>query len=159
VTAQPVEGLAPQSLLAARPFLRLVRNPVRKAPKMPFVLLVVGILGFGLVGLLLLNTQRAQASFRLGDLQQRGATLQDQEQALQRLVEQDQDPASLASRATALGMVPDATAGYLAPDGRVVGPVVKGAAVPAPGAAAVDGVVVAAPPKPTAKTPSSVTSR
>jgi hypothetical protein len=126
---------------------------------MPFVLLVVSILAFGLIGLLLLNTQRAQASFRLSDLQKQGATLQDQEQALQRLVERDQDPASLAARATALGMVPDATAGYLGPDGTVVGPVVKGAAVPAPGSAAVDGVVVATPPKPAAKAPSAGSSR
>lgn len=121
---------------------------------MPFALLVVGILGLGLVGLLLLNTQRAQASFRLSDLQQQGANLQDQEQTLQRLVEHDQDPASLAARATAIGMVPDPTAGYLAPDGSVIGPAVKGAAVPAPGSKAVDGVVVGKNPPPAAKAPS-----
>lgn len=129
---------------------------------MPFVLLVVGILGLGLVGLLLLSTQRAQASFRLADLHQQGAALQDQEQALQRLVEQDQDPATLAARATALGMVPDVTSGYLAPNGTVVGPVQKGVPAPAPGAKAVDGVVVATPAKPatkTAVTPSGGSSR
>lgn len=151
MTAEPLEALAPRTAPGRRPFLRLVRNPVRKAPRMPFVLLVVGILGFGLVGLLLLSTQRAQASFRLADLQKQGAGLQDQEQALQRLVERDQDPAALAGRATALGMVPDPTAGYLAPGGVVLGPVEKGAAVPAAGAPAVDGIVVATPPKPAPK--------
>lgn len=159
MTAQPLEAPLPQAAPGHRPFLRLVRNPVRKAPKMPFVLLVVGILGFGLVGLLLLSTQRAQASFRLADLQKQGATLQDQEQALQRLVEHDQDPGTLAARATALGMVPDPTAGFLSPDGTVLGPVEKGAAVPAAGASAVDGVVIATPPKPAAKTPSQGSAR
>lgn len=159
MTAEPLEVLAPRSFPGRRPFLRLVRNPIRKAPKMPFVLVIVAILGFGLVGLLLLSTQRAQASFRLGDLQNQAATLQDQEQALQRLVEHDQDPASLAARATELGMVPDTTAGYLTADGSVVGPIVKGAAVPAPGAAAVDGVVVAGPPAPAATTSGPVSAR
>lgn len=159
MTAQPVGSLAPQAVPSRRPFLRLVRVPARKAAKMPFVLLVAAILGLGLVGLLLLNTQRAQASFRLTDLQRQSAGLQDQEQTLQRVVEHDQDPAALAARATALGMVPDPTAGYLAPDGSVVGPVDKGAPVPAAGAKPVDGVVVATPPKPAAKAPSAGGSR
>ena len=159
MTAEPLQAPAPQPVPGHHPFLRLVRNPVRKAPKMPFVLLVVGILGFGLVGLLLLSTQRAQASFRMADLQKQGATLQDQEQALQRLVERDQDPATLSARATALGMVPDPTAGYLSPDGTVLGPVQQGVAVPAAGAPAVDGVVVATAPKPPAKAASPGASR
>lgn len=148
MTAQPLETPVPQGLSERRPFLRLVRAPRRKAAKMPFVLLVAAILALGLVGLLLLNMQRAQASFRLTDLQQQGAALQDQEQALQRAVEHDQDPAALAARATALGMVPDLTAGYVTPGGTVVGPVMAGAPVPAAGAKAVDGVVVAGQPAP-----------
>ncbi|MGH3745483.1 MAG: hypothetical protein ACRDTP_11540 [Mycobacteriales bacterium] len=150
MTAQPLETLAPPAVPSRRPLLRLVRTPARKAARMPFVLLVVGILGLGLVGLLLLNTQRAQASFRLTDLQHQSAGLQDQEQALQRVVERDQDPAALAARATALGMVPDTTAGYLAPDGSVVGPLPPGASAPVPGAKGVDGVVVAKAPSPKA---------
>lgn len=148
MTAQPLEAPAPQRVSARRPLLRLVRTPARKAARMPFVLLVVAILGIGLVGLLLLNTERAQASFRLSDLQSQSDSLQDQVQALQRVVEHDQDPASLAARATALGMVPDPTAGYLAPDGSVIGPVQNGTPVPGPGAKAVDGVVVAVPSAP-----------
>lgn len=159
MTAQPLEAPAAQGAPARRPLLRLVRMPARRAARMPFVLLVVAILGVGLVGLLLLNTERAQASFRMADLQHQSDTLQDQVQALQRVVERDQDPAALAARATALGMVPDPTAGYLAPDGSVVGPVQNGAPVPGPGAKGVDGVVVAAPPGSAAHGSSAVAGR
>jgi hypothetical protein len=129
-----------------------VRSPVRKAPKLPFVAVVVLLLSAGLVGLLLLSMQRGQASFRQSSLATSDATLSDQVQALQREVEQDQDPSVLASRAAALGMVPESSAGYLGSSGQILGKVPTGAPVPAAGETAAGGVVVATAPVTTTPT-------
>lgn len=159
MTAQPLESPAPQHVSARRPFLRIVRNAGRPAPWLPFVLLVVAILGVGLAGVLFLSTQRAQASFRLSQLARSTAALQDQQQSLQRQVEHDQDPATLAGRAAALGMVPGLTEGYLAPDGKVIGPVPAGAPVPAPKASAAGGIVVAGSAPPPSDPPAAETGQ
>lgn len=128
-----------------RPALRLVRQPLRAAPKLPFVALVVLLLSAGLMGLLLLSMQRAQAAFAQGALATRNAALSDQLQALQRQVEQDTNPAVLAGRARALGMVPEPGAGFVGAGGTVLGAVPKGAPVPTPGAVGRAGIVVAGP--------------
>lgn len=143
-----VRAVAPQPYPSdrwRRPALRLVRQPLRHAPRLPFVALVVVLLSAGLVGLLLLSMQRAQASFSQSALATRNAALADQLQALQRQVERDSNPAVLATRARALGMVPEASAGYVGPGGRILGPVPSGAPRPAPAASPRAGVVVARP--------------
>ena len=120
----------PQPRPAARPsYLRLVTTRRSQAAKAPFVAVVVGILAVGLLGLLLLNTVLAQDAFQLHALQLQSHVLADQEQALQRDVERLQSPASLAQRATALGMVQGGPPAFLRlSDGKVLG-------APAPGVA------------------------
>ena len=46
-----------------------------RAPRMPFILLLVGLLGGALVSLLVISTTLAQGSFRITSLQQQNAEL------------------------------------------------------------------------------------
>ena len=100
---QPVpgggRGAAPVPLRAA-----VARQRVRS--RTPFVLLLIGLLGGGLVCLLLINTTLAQGSFQITAMQHKNAGLAQQEQALQQQITQEQSPASIAARARQLGMRP-----------------------------------------------------
>jgi len=78
----------------------------RTRPRTPFVLLLVGLLGGGLVCLLLINTTLAEGSFQITAMQHKNADLAQQEQALQQQIVREQSPASIAARARQLGMRP-----------------------------------------------------
>ena len=91
---------------AFRPGLRLLPGGRTGAPRAPFVVLVLLVLGAGLVGLLLLNTNLQQSSFELRDLEQETRLLRDRHAELTRQVAQLAAPEELASRADALDMVP-----------------------------------------------------
>jgi hypothetical protein len=98
-----------------------VPAPATSARRLPFVLLVVGLLGAGLLVLLLLNTLSAQGAFEVAHLQHRSSQLTDREQALRSEVAQQQSAASLARRARLMGMVPAGTPTVTRlPDGRAV---------------------------------------
>jgi hypothetical protein len=102
--------------------LRVVPPPGLRAPRAPFVVVVVAILAAGLVGLLLLNTALAQGSFRVHDLQRQTAAMQDREQQLQIAVDAADNPARLAAAAHGLGLVAAQDPGFLRlSDGRVLG--------------------------------------
>jgi predicted carbohydrate-binding protein with CBM5 and CBM33 domain len=104
-----------------RPHLRLVPTAAPSASRLPFVLLVIGLLGAGLLGLLLVNTASAQGSFQVSRLQDRSQQLTDQEQALHARIANQQSAASLTRRAKAMGMVPaQAPTVVHLPDGRNV---------------------------------------
>ncbi|MCZ7460876.1 septum formation initiator family protein [Streptomyces sp. WMMC940] len=91
------------------------------AARTPFVLLVVVLLGGGLITLLLLNTSLNEGSFRLSELRKKTTELTDQEQALQRDVDERSAPDALERRARELGMVPGGNPAFLDPDGTVRG--------------------------------------
>ncbi|MEU8531296.1 septum formation initiator [Streptomyces sp. NPDC048629] len=91
------------------------------AARTPFVLLVVVLLGGGLITLLLLNSALNQGSFKLRDLKSRTTELTDEEQALQRDVDDYSAPDALERRARELGMVPGGSPAFLDPDGKVRG--------------------------------------
>ncbi|MEU8690833.1 septum formation initiator family protein [Streptomyces sp. NPDC048665] len=110
---------------------RLIPAGRARAARTPFVLLVVLLLGGGLIGLLVLNSALSEGSFKLADLQKRTKSLTDEEQALQRDIDDYSSPDALQRRARELGMVPGGDPAFLGPDGRVRG--VPGAA---PGSAA-----------------------
>jgi hypothetical protein len=78
----------------------------RVRSRTPFVLLLIGLLGGGLVCLLLINTTLAQGAFQIQAMQQKNAALLQQEQALQQQTTQQESPASIAARARELGMQP-----------------------------------------------------
>lgn len=148
---------------AGRPaYLRLVTARRSQAAKAPFVVVVVGILAAGLLGLLVLNTVLAQDAFALHTLQVQGRTLADQEQALQRDVERLQSAASLAQRASDLGMVPGGPPAFLRlSDGKVLGAPEPGrapAASIAPTAAPTAAPATQTPTQPATKTTPAATS-
>jgi hypothetical protein len=71
---------------------------------MPFVLLVLVLLGGGLICLLVINTTLGATSFRISRLQSSGAALATQAQNLQQQIAAEQSPAQIARRAYQLGM-------------------------------------------------------
>jgi hypothetical protein len=118
-------GASPEARRApARP-RRPLQVVVPSAPtprRTPFVGVVVGVLGLGLLGLLALNTALAQGAFHQHDLERQLAVLQDDEQALQQRVAALAAPHRLASEAHALGMVATVDPAFLrASDGAVLG--------------------------------------
>ncbi len=97
----PAAGPAPQPAARGQAAAR-----AQGRPRTPFVLLLVGLLGGGLVCLLLINTTLAQGSFQITAMQQQNASLTQQVQALQQQTTQQESPASIAARARQLGMQP-----------------------------------------------------
>ncbi|MFI6683589.1 cell division protein FtsL [Streptomyces sp. NPDC050485] len=96
------------------------------AARTPFVLLVVTLLGGGLITLLVLNSALNAGSFQLSEYRRQTTQLTDEQQALQRDVDDLSAPDALARRAGDLGMVPGGSPVFLGPDGTVKG--VPGAA-------------------------------
>ncbi|MCZ0979333.1 septum formation initiator family protein [Streptomyces diastatochromogenes] len=100
---------------------RLMPSGPSSAARTPFVLLVVVLLGGGLISLLLLNSALNQGSFKLNELKNKTTELTDEEQALQRDVDDYAAPDALERRARRLGMVPGGSPAFLGPDGKVLG--------------------------------------
>ena len=75
-----------------------------RSSRTPFVFLVVGLLGGGLLCLLLINTILDTGSYRITQLQQGNATLVQQTQELQARIAQEESPTVLAAKARQLGM-------------------------------------------------------
>ena len=71
---------------------------------MPFVLLVLALLGGSLICLLVINTTLGAASFRISQLQKTGAGLTTQLQSLRQRVAAEEAPAAIARQAYQLGM-------------------------------------------------------
>ncbi|MFF0476175.1 septum formation initiator family protein [Streptomyces sp. NPDC004284] len=112
---------------------RLMPSGPSSAARTPFVLLVVVLLGGGLISLLLLNSALNQGSFKLNELKNKTTELTDEEQALQRDVDDYAAPDALERRARELGMVPGGSPAFLGPDGKVLGePSVAVAPEPSP---------------------------
>jgi hypothetical protein len=100
---------------------RLLPPGPGQAARTPFVLLVVVLLGGGLICLLMLNSALNEGSFRLNDLKKQTTELTDEEQQLQRDVDDRSAPGALERRARELGMVPGGSPAFLDPDGKVRG--------------------------------------
>jgi hypothetical protein len=102
--------------------LRLVRPVRSRARKAPFVVVVMTVLTIGLVGLIIMSTVLQAQSFEAARLDRQAATLQTQQQSIGREVDRLQSPANVASRAIAIGMVPNANPAFLRlSDGKVLG--------------------------------------
>ena len=84
-----------------------------RSPRMPFILLLVGLLGGALVCLLVISTTLAQGAFRITNLQQQNADLARQEQTLTNEVAQAGNPAVIAREAELLGMRPNPRLGFI----------------------------------------------
>ncbi|MFD9412671.1 hypothetical protein ACFWBN_37490 [Streptomyces sp. NPDC059989] len=92
-----------------------------QAARMPFVLLVVALLGGGLISLLLLNSALNEGSFQLTRLKKETTALTDEQQALQRDVDAYSAPDALQRRAQELGLVPGGSPVFIGPDGKITG--------------------------------------
>ena len=88
-------------------------RPRARSPRMPFILLLVGLLGGALISLLVISTTLAQGAFRVTSLQQQNANLARQEQALTNEVAQAGNPAVIAQEAGQLGMRPNPKLGFI----------------------------------------------
>jgi hypothetical protein len=88
-------------------------RPGSRAPRMPFILLLVGLLGGALVSLLVISTTLAQGSFHITKLQEQNANLARQKQILTDQVAQAENPAVIAQKAEDLGMRPNPHLGFL----------------------------------------------
>ena len=113
--------LRPGAPTVARARLRVVPLRRTRAPKVPFVALVSLLLVGGVVGLLMFNTSMQQASFAATALQAEATALDNRQQTLEMELEQMRDPQRVAQAAQRMGMVIPADAGYVQPDGTVVG--------------------------------------
>jgi hypothetical protein len=111
---------APRRPRAART-ARTARTAPKHAPRMPFAVLVVGLVVGGLCMLLALNTASAANELRRHDLAATDQSVADQVVALHNEVAQSAAPANLASAAAQLGMVPDDNPAFLQieSDGRI----------------------------------------
>jgi hypothetical protein len=88
-------------------------GPRARSPRMPFILLLVGLLGGALVSLLVISTTLAQGTFRITNLQEQNANLARQEQTLTNEVAQAENPAVIAKEARQLGMRPNPRLGFV----------------------------------------------
>ncbi len=88
-------------------------RPRSRSPRMPFILLLVGLLGGALVSLLVISTTLAQGAFQITNLQQQNANLARQEQTLTNEVAQAANPAVIAKEAGQLGMRPNPHLGFI----------------------------------------------
>lgn len=97
-----------------RPGLSVLRVPARStAPRGPFVVLLLVLMGAGLLSLLLLNTALMENSFHADELERQSTELTRQEQQLSLQLDEQSDPGQLAARANQLGMVPGGVPEYL----------------------------------------------
>ena len=131
---------------------------------LPFVAVVLVLLGLGLVGLLMLNTALNKGAFSLRQENREATELTQQDQQYQQDLSRLSEPGALASRAQQLGLVPDGNPAFLDPrSGAVLGaptPAPTPTPVPATAAGEVAAVVPNTPPPSgtaTASTPGSAT--
>jgi hypothetical protein len=102
--------------------LRLVAPVANRARRTPFVVVLLGLIGSGLVGLILISTAMQAQTFELAELTAEARELETAQEALQREVSELESPENLGPRAVAYGMVPSETPVYLQlSDGTVKG--------------------------------------
>ncbi|MFE4370007.1 septum formation initiator family protein [Streptomyces sp. NPDC056835] len=161
-----MSGPAKQLRGRAARLAQLMPSGSSSAARTPFVLLVVLLLGGGLITLLLLNSSLNEGSFQLSELKKKTTDLTDEEQALQRDVDDRSAPNALERRARELGMVPGGSPAFLNPDGTVRGVPAAGATPSAQPSAQSQGQpspMEEAPPSaflpPSPSTSSSITAR
>ena len=125
---------------APRPVLTAV--PTAAPTHGGMLVVCAGLLLAGLLGVLLLNMNLAEGSFRVHELQRAAGELSEAEAALEQEITAISSPASLASAASRMGMVPASSPAFL----RLSDGAVLGVAEPASGQTAFS--VVVTPPRP-----------
>jgi hypothetical protein len=91
-------------------------------PRAPFVALVLLLVVGGVLGILVLNTKINENAFRLHDLRQRQANLDQRQSELEQQLADYGSPNNLAAAACKLGLVSAGAPAFIRlPDGRVIG--------------------------------------
>jgi hypothetical protein len=102
--AQPQSRQAQARQAQARQAQAQARQPKEKQQRMPFILLLVGLLGGALVSLLVISTTLDEGSYDINNLTTQNNMLYKDVQSLTNQVNQEQDPAAIASEAASLGL-------------------------------------------------------
>jgi hypothetical protein len=100
---QPAVPAAPPGAQRVPP-LQAARAGLAGSHRMPFVLLLCGLLGGALVSALVISTTLAEGSFQINKLQDSTSSLARQRQTLEDLVAQSQSAQVIEQRASKLGM-------------------------------------------------------
>ncbi|WP_159941195.1 MULTISPECIES: hypothetical protein [unclassified Nocardiopsis] len=106
----------------AAPRTRPAAAAQARAPRIPFVLLILCLLSGALVSLLVLRSVVAEEAFAITSLQAENRELSQQEQQLRRTVANLESPERIAQEAEAMGMEQGEAPLFLDPDkGEVTG--------------------------------------
>lgn len=117
------------NISAPKPRLTIVPKARARAPRVPFVMLVVTLLGAGLIGLLLLNTALQRGAYQVTDLQNRAKALSIRQQNLEVTMADLSQPQSVAQKALKLGMVQNPNPAFIdLATGKVLGTALPGVA-------------------------------
>ena len=148
--------VAPSQQPRRTPRLRVVPTAAPAPPLVRLVAAVVAISAFGLVAVLVLHTVLAQDAYRLHDAQRVASQLKAQQESLAHQVDALNDPASIAAKAAALGMVPSGSPVFITPTGKTLGAALpKGTSVTYPATAPASGLVTITPSSSPSSGPSS----
>jgi hypothetical protein len=102
---QPVRTTGPQPVVpSAQPTQAVQPLGAFGSHRMPFVLLLCGLLGGALISALVISTTLAEGSFQINKLQDSTSSLTRQSQTLEEEVAQAQSAQQIAQRASKLGM-------------------------------------------------------
>jgi hypothetical protein len=102
--------------------LRAVAQPAARLARFPYLLVLIGIFGMGMVGLLMLNTTLQSQAFQSRTLNRQATELAYAQADLENQLDALAAPQELARRASALGMRPNPFPAFLVlPSGKVVG--------------------------------------
>jgi hypothetical protein len=112
----------PAKLADQQPRLRVAPPAPVRAPRAPFVALVLVLVIAGVIGILVLNTKIAENAFRLHDLRAEQSNLDIKQQRLERELARKESPGELAAQAARNGLAEPSRmpAFILLPDGREV---------------------------------------
>lgn len=117
---QAPQGAGQQPAAPTR--LRAIPSRSQRLARLPFMLIVAGLLGGGMAGVVLLSTTIQSQSAELGDLQAQRVQLSQQQAALVAEVQDLRSSQNLANRAWGLGMRPNPHPAFVRmPDGAVLG--------------------------------------
>jgi hypothetical protein len=99
-----------------------VQEPAARLARFPFLLVLIGIFGFGMAGLLMLNTTLQSQAFESRTLNRQATELAYAQADLENQLDALAAPQELARRASALGMRPNPYPAFLViPGGKVIG--------------------------------------
>jgi len=117
----PIAARNDDGRTSGRP-LRAVAQPAARLARFPYLLVLIGIFGMGMVGLLMLNTTLQSQAFQSRTLNRQATELAYAQADLENQLDALAAPEELARRASALGMRPNPFPAFLVlPSGKVVG--------------------------------------